>query len=107
MSELPAALSYTARNRIGELRKEHHIESERCRVHKHASTVSRYTLKDAAAAAYSGVPFEPQPSTERSAYPLAPPLTIRPRGGIRTRVTVLADNCTPGLVAAGQQAMAL
>lgn len=45
VSSLPLDLAYTARNRISELRRQGvPIESERCTVHQHRSTVSRYRL---------------------------------------------------------------
>lgn len=46
VSDVPRDLSYTLRNRVGELRREFTIESDRCRVHRHRSTVSRYVLKE-------------------------------------------------------------
>jgi hypothetical protein len=45
LSDVPLEIGYTMRNRVAELRRDGKlIESERCRVHKHASTVSRYFL---------------------------------------------------------------
>lgn len=45
VSTLPKELSYTARNRVSELRKSGvPIESEPCKAHKHRSSVSRYKL---------------------------------------------------------------
>lgn len=45
LAELPTALSYTARNRIGTLRAEgHNIHGERCNVHRHNGPVYRYYL---------------------------------------------------------------
>jgi hypothetical protein len=47
VSELPTALSYTARNRISSLRREYVIRGERCTVHKHRGQVERYFLEAA------------------------------------------------------------
>jgi hypothetical protein len=45
VASFPPEIAYTLRNRISELRAEGiEIESERCRVHQHRATVSRYRL---------------------------------------------------------------
>jgi hypothetical protein len=45
ISDLPLELSYAARNRIGELRREGYaINSSTCHRHKHRSAVARYVL---------------------------------------------------------------
>lgn len=50
IADLPLALGYSARNRIGTLRREgFDIRSELCRVHAHDGPISRYTLKEAPA----------------------------------------------------------
>lgn len=47
ISNVPLDLSYTARNRIGDLRKEGYvIESAPCRVHHHRAAVARYFLME-------------------------------------------------------------
>ena len=46
VSDVPIHISYTLRNRAGELiRDGHHITKRRCRVHSHASAVIRYYLE--------------------------------------------------------------
>lgn len=47
IANVPLDLSYTARNRISELRHEGYvIDDAVCRFHKHRGAVARYTLRE-------------------------------------------------------------
>jgi hypothetical protein len=46
IAEMPLAISYSARNRISDLRREGVvIDGATCRVHKHRAAVRRYVLR--------------------------------------------------------------
>jgi len=45
VADFPPSVAYVARNRVSELRRAGlDIRSARCRVHRHAGSVARYTL---------------------------------------------------------------
>lgn len=81
LADVPLELSYTLRNRIGEIRRQgKDVRSELCRVHAHDGPIARYTLRVERASA--------------TPPPLAPSAGTKPARGAEPQ-RALASDSTP------------